>query len=114
MLRIGVIEIQVRNFRESVKFYTKKLGLKVFAIEPDDKFAMFDTGEAKLSLWETKNPEKSNKTKIYFPVTDIHKTVKRLTKKDVKFTSKIEKRHWGYRISFVDSEQNEHFLYQET
>lgn len=114
MLKIGVIEIQVKNFYKSVEFYKKKLQLKILAIEHDDKFAMFDTGKVRLSLWEVKNIRKRpSNIKIYFPVKNIHKEVLLLKNKGVKFKSKIEKRHWGFRACFIDNEKNEHFLYQE-
>lgn len=53
MVRLGVVEIQIRNFNKSVEFYKKRLRLRLVVLEKEDRFAMFDTGEARLAVWAT-------------------------------------------------------------
>jgi len=113
--KVGVIEILAKDFSKLLAFYRTTLGFKIFAIEKEHQFVMFDTGTAKLSLFGATrfSRGKHSHVKLYFPTSNIKKTYGELKRKGVKFTSRIEKRHWGKVISFVDPEHNEHYLYQE-
>ncbi len=113
--KIGVIEILAKDFNKLLSFYRDTLGFKIFAMEKEHKFVMFDTGSAKLSLFGATcfSRGKHSHIKLYFPTSSIEKTYRELKRKGVRFTSRIEKRHWGKVVSFVDPEHNEHYLYQE-
>lgn len=114
-MKLGVIEIQVKDFNKCLKFYKDTLGLKIEAIEKDHKFVMFDTGTTKLALFGVNKlqPSKLSNIMLYFPVKDIESTVRKMKNKNIRFTSEIKKKHWGKVISFEDSEDNEHYLYEE-
>lgn len=112
MLKIGVVEMKVRNFGKTLQFYTEVLGVVPVVVEGQDKFAILDTGEAKLALWESKEAgaTKGNVT-LYFPTKNIQETILQLQKKNV-YVRQIEERHWGKRALFKDVEGNEHYVYE--
>ena len=91
------------------------LSLKIEYSEKEHKFVMFNTGTAKLSLFGTKSfyRGKLSHVKLYFPTKNIEGTLQSMKKKGVKFTSEIQRRHWGKIATFVDPENNEHYLYEE-
>ena len=114
MIKLGVVEIHVDNFEQSIQFYKERLGIPLIINEEDDKFAMFDTGETKIAVWAVKGTkQRKGNIKLYFSTKNIENTVKQLQKKGVQFTSGIKKLHWGKRVSFVDNEKNEHYFYEE-
>jgi len=77
---------------------------------------LFDTGDTKLALFGAEKfyKGKFSHIKLYFPTTDIKKSVQKMKNKNIKFTSKIQKRHLGKVATFIDPEGNEHYLYQES
>lgn len=115
-MKLGVVEILVKNFEKCLRFYKDLLGLKIEHADKQHKFIMFNTGTTKLAIYGASKfyRDKFSHIKLYFPTKDIEKTVKELKNKNVKFISKIEKRHWGRVISFTDPENNEHYLYEES
>lgn len=114
-MKLDVIEIQVKEWDEMVRWYNEILGLKILAKENEDKFALL-VGEngAAVGLFGKENLSdlKGNITP-YWHVDNIENTFQSLSAKGVRFVANIEKRHWGKQARFVDPEDNNHFIYQE-
>lgn len=103
-MNLDVIELQVRDFKNSLEWYKKIF--KPLHIEKD--FAMFKTGKATLAIYK----EKNNVTTLYFSSKNLEKSQLLLKKKGVNVSS-IIKTHWGRKFYFNDLENNKHFVYEE-
>lgn len=103
-MELDVIELQVKDFDKSVKWYKNLFKL----LHAEEKFAMFNTGKAVLALYKGK---KNIKT-LYFRGKNLEKSHELLKKKGIKI-SRIVKAHWGRKFYFTDPEGNMHFVYEE-
>ena len=108
---LNQVTIEVRDFRESVEFYTK-LGLKLI-VSAGDAYARFElpSGSSTLSFYQSDQPAIGN-TALYFEVDDVDRRYAELHKSGIRFDSTPVDRSWMWREAhFTDPTGNKLCLY---
>jgi predicted enzyme related to lactoylglutathione lyase len=114
---IKFASVPVQDQDRALKFYTEKLGFKVFTDAPfDDKQRWIELGipraETKVVLFTTDatKPMIGGFMNITFTCEDVDSTYRQLKGKGVEFVKEPEKADWGHFCMFKDSEGNQFVL----
>lgn len=104
------VAVVVKDVKKAKKFYTQKLGLKLF----DDTDHWVTVGQPRtglrLHLCQMEPQEKGN-TGILFSVDEkTEAAYKALKKKGVEFSVAPTQHEWGMECRFVDPDGNEFWL----
>lgn len=82
--KISYVTIFVKNFDETLHFYTDILGLRI--LQGKDGFAMLDTHPVRINIHGGSPENPSDTTEVSFSVSDLDKTYRYLTERGVKIT----------------------------
>lgn len=95
-MKLDIIELQVKNWEEMVKWYSSNLNLKVVAREEDHRFALLaEDGGTMLGLFGVENLTQGSSRLIpYFRVDSLEGVVNDLKAKSVDIGA-TQIQHWG-------------------
>lgn len=124
MIKSCLIQIFVKDFKESVEWYKEKLGFELLDYSEEWKSATLRGGGVFFDICQPIPKWGSNWMKakrnigglrgIHFNVLDINEAYRKLKRKGVKFLKPPFKTPWGgYKAHFVDFSGNEFSLCQE-
>jgi predicted enzyme related to lactoylglutathione lyase len=111
-LKIGYVNVFVKDFGRAVDFYSNTLGLQLIMREDEFGYASFEAGPITIALAETEDSKLVGKhTGIGFIATDIDITYNELLDKGVEFTMPPTKQPWGGMLALMkDPEGNVFYL----
>jgi catechol 2,3-dioxygenase-like lactoylglutathione lyase family enzyme len=115
-----LVQLEVKNFASSVKWYVDKLGFKVLVREDDDRIAFLGLGEAegqcKLAIYgvETVKPTTGNRCYPCFLVENLPGTIADLKRNGIEFETPLSGgEDKGFRWARLwDNEKNTVFIYE--
>ncbi|MCI4341013.1 MAG: VOC family protein [Thermoplasmata archaeon] len=110
------VAVVVSDRKKAKKWYTKKLGLKVFSDDEHWTVVGAKKGRMALHLCQTTEFDKKGKLEpgnsgiLFFVDRPIPKAYAALKKRGVKFPSPPKKFDWGWHCVFADPDGNEFSL----
>ena len=114
-MRIATMAVVVKNRKHAAKWFHDKLGMRIYANEPEHWTVVGYPGGVQLHLcqpFDGKIPkwEKGNSGISFTVRGDLRRAVAALEKKGVRFTQPPVERPWGWTSMFVDLDGNEFHL----
>ena len=111
-MKIGYVNVFVRDFETSRRFFTDILGLELNSADDGFGYASFNAGPVSFAIAQTDDADLVGRhTGIGFMCDDIHATFEALTAKGVEFAMAPTDQPWGGVLAiFKDPDGNAYYL----